>query len=48
MKKSLFKLLNTINKIVLPKYSRKDPATLSKLQQGIVAYRYYVLIHSLG
>ncbi len=47
MKKSLFKLLNRINKKILPKYSQQDPSKLSKIQQAIVAYRYYVLIHSL-
>ncbi|WP_202912420.1 hypothetical protein [Sphingobacterium olei] len=47
MKKALFKFLNDINKAVLPKYSKQDPSTLSKLQQAVVAYRYYVLINSL-
>ncbi|ADQ18912.1 hypothetical protein Lbys_3251 [Leadbetterella byssophila DSM 17132] len=47
MKKSFFKALNKINKLVLPKLSKKDPAQLSKFEQAIVAYRYYVLIQSL-
>ena len=47
MKKSLFKLLNKINKAILPRYSRQDPSGLSKIQQAITAYRYYVLINSL-
>lgn len=47
MKKSFFKILNALNKAVLPKYSKQDPSTLSKLQQAIVAFRYYVLINSL-
>ena len=46
MKKEFFKILNSINKKILPKYSQKDPSKLSKLQQAVVAYRYYVLIHS--
>ena len=47
MKKRLFKLLNELNKVILPKYSRQDPSTLSKVQQAVVAYRYYVLVNSL-
>lgn len=47
MEKKLFKLLNTINKAILPKYSKLDPSKLTKFQQVIVAYRYYVLTKSL-
>lgn len=47
MKKSIFKLLNKVNKAVLPKFSQKDPAQLEKWQQAIIAYRYYVLTQSL-
>ncbi|WP_299182690.1 hypothetical protein [uncultured Chryseobacterium sp.] len=47
MKKSFFRLLNKINKAILPKLSHKDPNTLTKLQKGILAYRYFVLINSL-
>lgn len=47
MKKGFFKLLNKINQKILPKYSKEDPSKLSKLQQAVVAYRYYVLKESL-
>ncbi|RKT01120.1 hypothetical protein [Chryseobacterium daecheongense] len=47
MKKSFFRLLNRINKAILPKLSNKDPNKLTKLQKGILAYRYFVLINSL-
>lgn len=47
MKKSVFKILNSINKTILPKYSKQDPSKLNKLQQLVVAYRYYILINSL-
>ncbi len=47
MKKTLFTLLNRINKLILPRYSDQDPSKLSKLQQIVVAYRYYILIRSL-
>ncbi|MEY8761679.1 hypothetical protein [Chryseobacterium tongliaoense] len=47
MKKTFFRLLNTINKAILPKLSNKDPNTLTKFQKGILAYRYFVLVNSL-
>lgn len=47
MKKSFFKLVNKINKAILPKLSDKDPNTLTKVQKGILAYRYFVLTNSL-
>ncbi|MCA6068845.1 hypothetical protein JI747_016895 [Chryseobacterium sp. RG1] len=47
MKKSFFKFLNRINKVVLPKLSNKDPNTLTKIQKGILAYRYFILVNSL-
>ena len=47
MKKSFFRLLNKINKAILPKLSDKDPNKLTKLQKGILAYRYFVLVNSL-
>ncbi|MDR2237752.1 MAG: hypothetical protein LBE92_16640 [Chryseobacterium sp.] len=47
MKKSFFRLLNGLNKKVLPKLSDKDPSTLTKLEKGILAYRYFVLVNSM-
>ena len=47
MKKSIFRFLNKINKAVLPKLSDKDPTKLTKFQKAILAYRYFVLIHSM-
>lgn len=47
MKKSFFRVLNKINKAVLPKLSGKDPNTLTTVQKGILAYRYFVLVNSL-
>lgn len=47
MKKQFFKLLNKMNKALLPKYSKKDPMKLTKFEQAVVGYKYYVLIHSL-
>lgn len=47
MKKSFFRMLNKINKTILPKLSGKDPNKLTKLEKGILAYRYFVLVNSL-
>lgn len=47
MKKSFFRLLNAVNKKMLPKLSNKDPNRLSKIEKGILAYRYFVLVNSL-
>ncbi|UKB83296.1 hypothetical protein LF887_20120 [Chryseobacterium sp. MEBOG06] len=47
MKKSFFRLLNAVNKKVLPKLSNKDPNSLTKVEKGIMAYRYFVLVNSL-
>ncbi|WP_167348791.1 hypothetical protein [Chryseobacterium cucumeris] len=47
MKKSFFRLLNAVNKKVPPKLSHKDPNHLTKMEKGILAYRYFVLVNSL-
>ncbi len=47
MKKSIFKLLAQMNKLVLPRYSKKDITRLSKVDQAIVGYRYWVTCNSL-
>lgn len=47
MKKSIFKLLVTLNKAVLPSYYNRDPLKLSNLQKAILAYRYWALTNSL-
>ncbi|MCA6378405.1 MAG: hypothetical protein IM574_12790 [Cytophagales bacterium] len=48
MKKSLFKTLALINKVILPRYSKKDITKLSKFEKMIVAYRYWVTLNSLA
>lgn len=47
MKKQFFKILNKINQKILPKYSKKDPLKLTKLEKAIVGWKYIVLINSL-
>jgi hypothetical protein len=48
MKKSTFKTLALINKVILPRYSKKDITKLSKIEKAIVAYRYWVTLNSLA
>lgn len=47
MKKSFFKILARINKVIMPRYSKRDITRLSKFDQALVAYRYWVTINSL-
>jgi hypothetical protein len=47
MTKSLFKLVAGINKLILPRYSQRDITKLSKLDQAIIAFRYWVTKNSL-
>ncbi|WP_375579009.1 hypothetical protein ABWH96_18630 [Marivirga tractuosa] len=48
MKKSLFKILARINKLILPSFAKKDLTKLKKWEKAIVAYRYVVTKNSLG
>lgn len=47
MKRQAFKFLARLNKLVLPKYSRRDLSKLSKFDKLLVAYRYWVTLHVL-
>jgi hypothetical protein len=47
MKKTFFKLLAKVNKLILPRYSKKDITRLSKIDRALVAYRYWVTTHAL-
>jgi hypothetical protein len=47
MKKSFFKILAKLNKLVLPKYSKKDITRLSKIDKALVAFRYWVTLNAL-
>ena len=47
MKRTGFRLLAWINRMILPRMSKKDLTRLSKLEKAIVAYRYWVTIHAL-
>jgi hypothetical protein len=48
MKRSAFKFLALINKLLLPRMSKKDLTKLSKMQKAIVAWRYWITVNSLG
>ncbi len=40
MKKTFYQILASINKVLLPRYSKRDFTKLSKAGKVIVAYRY--------
>jgi len=45
--KLIFRILAGLNKVILPKYSKRDLSRLSKLDKVLVAYRYWVTLHVL-
>jgi hypothetical protein len=47
MKKTFYQILASINKVILPRYSKRDFTKLSKAGKAIVAYRYWVTIHAI-
>ena len=47
MKKSIYQVLASLNKIILPRYSKRNFTRLSKIGKVIVAYRYWVTIHAI-
>jgi len=47
MKKITFQILASLNKLIIPHYSKRDINKLSKLDKALVAYRYWVTIHAI-
>ncbi|MBK8289987.1 MAG: hypothetical protein IPK96_02535 [Flammeovirgaceae bacterium] len=47
MNKFVFKTLAKINKLIMPRFSQRDIARLSKIEKAMVAYRYWVTINAL-
>jgi glutaredoxin 2 len=47
VKKSFFKILAQVNKVILPRYSKRDLSKLSTSAKAIVAFRYWVTINAL-
>jgi hypothetical protein len=46
-RKSFFKALAKVNKVILPRYSKRDINKLSKIDKALVAYRYWVTINAV-
>ncbi len=44
----VFRILARLNKVILPRYSKRDISRLSKMDKILVAYRYWVTIHAIG
>lgn len=47
LSKTFFKILARINKVVMPRYSKRNIGRLSKFDQALIAYRYWVTKNSL-
>ena len=47
MKMFFFRVLSQVNKVILPRYSKRDITRLSKVDKAIVAFRYWVTKNSL-
>lgn len=47
LKKAFFKSLARINKLIMPRYSKRDITKLSKFEKVMVGYRYYVTKNAL-
>jgi hypothetical protein len=45
--KKFFRFLARLNKLILPRYSKRDLNKLSKIDKALVAYRYWVTINAL-
>lgn len=47
MKKSFFRALAKVNKLVMPSFGKKDLTRLTKFEKALVAYRYWVTTNAL-
>ncbi|MCW5912440.1 MAG: hypothetical protein KIT62_15335 [Cyclobacteriaceae bacterium] len=47
MKKPIFKILAKVNKVILPRISKRNLNRLTKFEKAVVAYRYWVTINAL-
>ncbi|MDZ4715499.1 MAG: hypothetical protein SH819_08530 [Cytophagales bacterium] len=48
MRKRVFQLLALINRLILPRMSKRNLMRLTTVEKAIVAYRYWVTINALG
>ncbi len=47
MKKTFFQTLALINRLLLPRMSKKDLTKLKKWEKAVVAWRYYVTTNAI-
>ena len=47
MKKKLFQALALVNKLIVPRMSKRNLSKLTKMQKAIVAYRYWVTTNAI-
>lgn len=47
LRKAFFKTLASINKVALPRMSKKDLTRLTTFQKAIVAFRYWVTTNAI-
>ena len=47
VKKIFFKVMAKINKLILPRMSKRDITRLSKTEKAVVAFRYWVTLNAL-
>ena len=47
MKKTIFRILAKINKVLLPKYYNRDLKNLKKWEMAIVGYKYWVTCNAI-
>lgn len=47
MKRFIFKFLAKVNRLLLPRFSKRDITRLSKFDKALVAFRYWVTINAL-
>lgn len=46
-KKVIFRILAKVNRIILPRYSKRDITKLSGIDKALIAYRYWVTKNAL-
>ena len=47
-KRMIFKVLAKVNKLLLPRYSKRDLNKLNKLDLAIIGYRYFITKNALN
>lgn len=47
MKKAMFQVLAFLNRMLLPRMSKRDLTKLKKWEKAVVAWRYWVTIHAI-